>query len=249
MKNSIPLILAVLLGLAAVFAVSRIISTNTAATEEKVKVVAATRDLAAGEVIAEGFFMPREIPLSALPAQAIRWNRSSMIVGQKLKQPVQKGNYIFIQDVGLSQGMSNVVGEGEWAVAIQIADRAMASLLQSGDEVAIIGTFKLDTRAANGVPAGKKDVTMVLFPKVRVMEVPAAKRGQNMEGVIIVLLPPQQAQALIAASRVAELTPVLRRGNDPTALNRMDAGMVTPETFSSMVNDLEVVKIPQIPKK
>ena len=249
MKNSIPLILAVLLGLAAVFAVSRIISTNTAGTEEKVKVVAATRDLAAGEVIAEGFFMPREIPLSALPAQAIRWSRSSMIVGQRLKQPVQKGNYIFIQDVGLSQGMSNVVGEGEWAVAIQIADRAMASLLQSGDEVAIVGTFKLDTKAANGVPAGKKDVTMVLFPKVRVMEVPAAKRGQNMEGVIIVLLPPQQAQALIAASRVAELTPVLRRGNDPTALNRMDAGMVTPETFSSMVNDLEVVNIPKTPKK
>ena len=51
------------------------------------------------------------------------------------------------------------------------------------------------------------------------------------------------------AMGAAELTPVLRRGNDPTALNRMDAGMVTPETFSSMVNDLEVVKIPQIPKK
>ena len=49
MKNSIPLILAVLLGLAAVFAVSKIISTNTAKVEEKVKIVAATRDLAAGE--------------------------------------------------------------------------------------------------------------------------------------------------------------------------------------------------------
>ena len=34
MKNSIPLILAVLLGIAAVFAVSRIISTNTAKIEE-----------------------------------------------------------------------------------------------------------------------------------------------------------------------------------------------------------------------
>ena len=123
MKNSIPLILAVLLGIAAVFAVSRIISTNTAKVEEKVRIVAATRDLAAGEVIAEGFFMPKEVPVSAVPAQAIKWNRASMIVGQRLKQPVQKGNYIFIQDVGLSQGMSNVVGEGEWAVAIQIADK------------------------------------------------------------------------------------------------------------------------------
>ena len=249
MKNSIPLVLAVLLGIAAVFAVSRIISTNTAKIEEKVRIVAATRDLAAGEVIAEGFFMPKEVPLYAVPAQAIKWSRSSMIIGQKLKQPVRKGNYIFIQDVGLAQGMSNVVGEGEWAVAIQIADKAMAALLQSGDEVAIVGTFKLDFKGAPGVPAGKKDVTMVLFPKVRVLEIPTEKRGQNMDGVIIVLLPPQQAQALIAASRVAELTPVLRRTNDPTALNRMDAGMVTPETFSSMVNDLEVVNIPKTLKK
>ena len=249
MKNSIPLILAVLLGLAAVFAVNKIISENSANVEEKVKIVAATRDLAAGEVISEGFFMPKEVPLYAVPAQAINWNRASMIVGQKLKQPVRKGNYIFIQDVGLSQGMSNIVGEGEWAVAIQIADKAMASILQSGDEVAIIGTFKLDTKGGNGVPAGKKDVTMVLFPKVRVLEIPSGKRDQNMDGVIIVLLPPQQAQALIAASRIAELTPVLRRSNDPTALNRMDAGMVTPETFSAMVNDLETVVIPKTLKK
>ena len=243
MKNSIPLVLAVLLGIAAVFAVSRIISTNTAKIEEKVRIVAATRDLAAGEVIAEGFFMPKEVPVSAVPAQAIKWSRASMIVGQRLKQPVQKGNYIFIQDVGLSQGMSNVVGEGEWAVAIQIADKAMASILQSGDEVAIVGTFKLD------VKGGKKDVTMVLFPKVRVLEIPSGKRDQNMDGVIIVLLPPQQAQALIAASRIAELTPVLRRSNDPTALNRMDAGMVTPDTFRAMIEDLEVVTIPKAPKK
>ena len=193
--------------------------------------------------------MPKEVPLSAVPAQAIKWNRASMIIGQKLKQPVLKGNYIFIQDVGLSQGMSNVVGEGEWAVAIQIADKAMASILQSGDEVAIIGTFKLDSKGGNGVPAGKKDVTMVLFPKVRVLEIPSGKRDQNMDGVIIVLLPPQQAQALIAASRIAELTPVLRRSNDPTALNRMDAGMVTPETFNAMVNDLETVIIPKTLKK
>ena len=90
---------------------------------------------------------------------------------------------------------------------------------------------------------------MVLFPKVRVLEIPSGKRDQNLEGVIIVLLPPQQAQALIAASRIAELTPVLRRSNDPTALNRMDAGMVTQETFNTMLNDLELVTIPKTPKK
>ncbi len=252
MKNTIPLILAVLLGLAAVFAVSRIIATNSARTEETIQVVAATRDLGVGEVIAEGYFMPKEIPLSAIPAQAIVWSKASMIIGQKLQQPVAKGNYIFMQDVGLSKGMSNIVGEGEWAVAIQIADRAMAGLLQSGDEVAIIGTFNLDTSQArqNDRTSGadKNEVTMVLFPKVRVLEVPGGGRDGNQEGVIVVLLPPQHAQTLIAASRIAELTPVLRRPNDPTALNRMDAGMVTRETFQSLAKDLDTVVIPKIQK-
>lgn len=246
MKNTIPLILAVLLGLAAVLAVSRIIATSSDKFEQTIKVVAASRDLNEGETISEGFIMPKEVPASAVPSQAIPWSRASMIIDQKVQQPISKGNYIFMQEVGLSQGMGNVVGEGEWAVAIQIADKAAASILQSGDEVAIIGTFSLKNGAQS---AGQKnEVTMVLFPKVRILEVPQSK-GRDAEGVIVVLLPPQQAQALIAASRVAELVPVLRRTNDPTALNRMDVGMVTAETFEQMTKDLDRVIIPKYQKQ
>ncbi len=245
MKNSIPLILAVLLGLAAVLAVSRIIATSTNKFEETIKVVAANRDLNEGETVSEGFIMPKDVPASAVPSQAIPWSRASMIIDQKIQYPVSKGNYIFMQDIGLSQGMGNVVGEGEWAVAIQIADKAAASILQSGDEVAIIGTFNLKNEASNGE---KNEVTMVLYPKVRILEVPQSK-GRDSEGVIVVLLPPQQAQALIAAARIAELVPVLRRSNDPTALNRMDVGMVTVETFEQMTKDLDRVIIPKYQKQ
>ena len=55
MKNSIPLILAVVLGLAAVFAVGRVISSNIAQQEETIDVVAAQRDIPAGEILADGF--------------------------------------------------------------------------------------------------------------------------------------------------------------------------------------------------
>jgi len=45
MKNSIPLIIAVLLGLAAVFVVSRMMKKTSDTREGMVRVVAATRDL------------------------------------------------------------------------------------------------------------------------------------------------------------------------------------------------------------
>lgn len=252
MKNAIPLVLSVLLGLAAVFAVSRVISSNNAKVEEKIMVVAAARDLKKGEVIAEGFFMPKEVALSAVPAQAIIWSRAPMIIGQKLIQPITSGNYIFMNDVGMSQGMGNVVGEGEWAVAIQIADKAMASILQGGDEIAIVGTFNLEKKkpaqdGTNQPGKSAKEVTMVIFPKVRILEVGSKDRNSS-GATIVVLLPPQQAQTLIAAQRVAEIYPVLRRPNDTTALNRLDAGVVTLDTFSAMLDDLETVVVPKIPK-
>ena len=80
MKNSIPLILAVLLGLAAVFAVSKIISTNTARIEETVKIVAATRDLSVGEVIAEGPATEEAVLSAELDLQAEKEYRKSFPV-------------------------------------------------------------------------------------------------------------------------------------------------------------------------
>jgi len=250
-KNSIPLVLAVLLGLAAVFAVSRVISSNIPNQEEMVKVVAAQRDIKKGETIAEGYFRPKDVPKSAVPSQAILWSRSAMIAGQKSLRNIASGDYILLGDVGLNQSVGNVVGEGEWAVAIQLPSKSIVSMLRPGDEVAIIGTFNLEMKPKGGDQAAqpsstKKEVTMVLFPRVRVLDVGSGVNGDN-TGTLVLLLPPQQAQALIAAQRVADLYPALRRPNDDSALNRLDAGMVDGKTFSSLLDGLDTVIIPKAP--
>ena len=59
MKNIIPLVIAVILGLAAVFAVSRTISKQMEHSEQMVEIVSASRVLEANETLIEGFIVPR----------------------------------------------------------------------------------------------------------------------------------------------------------------------------------------------
>ncbi len=248
MKNSVPLILAVVLGLAAVFAVSRVISSNLSKNEEMVEVAAAQRNIPAGEVLAEGYYRPKSVPRSAVPAQAILWSKAAMINGQKLLVPKLSGDYIYLNDFE-TQSIGNVVGEGEWAVAIQLPSRSIASMLKPGDEVAIIATFQVEekNKTDGSIEAKPKEVTTVLFPRVRVLEIGGAQSSGDQTGTLVLQLPPQQAQTLIAASRVASLYPALRRPNDNSVLNRLDAGMVDSSTFKALLEGMDTVKIPQVP--
>ena len=249
MKNSIPLILAVVLGLAAVFAVGRVISTNIAQKEETVEVVAAQRDIPAGEVLADGFYRPKKVPRSALPAQTILWNKAQMLNGQRLLVNKTAGDYIYLSDFQ-TQGIGNVVGEGEWAVAIQLPSRSIASMLKPGDEVAIIATFQVEDQkkdADGALKTSAREVTTVLFPRVRVLEIGGGMFASDQSGTLVLQLPPRQAQTLIAASRVASLYPALRRPNDTSALNRLDAGVVDMSTLRKLLDGQEPVVIPQIP--
>lgn len=248
MKNSIPLILAVVLGLAAVFAVGRVISSNLSQQEEMVEVVAAQRDIPAGEVIADGYYRPKKVPRSALPGQAILWSKAAMLNGQKMLTGKASGDYIYLSDFQ-TQGIGNVVGEGEWAVTIQLPSRSIASMLKPGDEVAIIATFQIEEQQKNVDNAQTKtrEVTTVLFPRVRVLEIGGGLSSGDQSGTLVLQLPPQQAQALVAASRVASLYPALRRPNDTSALNRLDAGMVDSDTFRKLLEGQESVVIPKIP--
>ena len=75
MKNVIPVITAVILGLAAVFAVSQIMKRHETTQEPTIAVTVAARTLIPGEVGSSGITNDalghREVPLSALPKQYI----------------------------------------------------------------------------------------------------------------------------------------------------------------------------------
>ena len=68
MKNIIPLIVAVVLGLVAVFAVSRTIAGKDDTREQKVEVVMASRMLDEGDTVSEGSSI--RLPLPSLRCQS-----------------------------------------------------------------------------------------------------------------------------------------------------------------------------------
>ncbi|MEI8039862.1 MAG: Flp pilus assembly protein CpaB [Verrucomicrobiota bacterium] len=254
MKNYIPLVLAVLLGLAAVLAVTRMIRSNRQAPEEESWVVAAQRDLKEGDVLQVEALLKKVIPVSARPADAIVWSKRSLVVGQTLRKRVSANDYLLLPDIGMSKSLASLVGEGEWAVPLSVGNTAIGRNVQPGDEVAVIATFPADQTvttkdATQQAQKVTKTVTLVLFPRVRVLEsITSSGRGEG-GGDIILALPPQQAQTLIAAQGKAQLTVALRRPGDGSALSRVASGMVDDSVFDQLLNQVKPVSLPDASAK
>ena len=248
MKNIIPLVVAVVLGLVAVFAVSRTIAGKDDTREQKVDVVMASRMMDEGDTVSEGVIYSVSVAVSSLPKQHVKWNNRNMIIGQKLVHSVAKGDYILLSDVGgvtLSKG--NIIGDGEWGVPVHFSDGTLVKMLQPGDEIAIVGTYKLQETVKKGkdVDAGsdviQRTVTTVIFPRVRILDM--------ISGGVLLSLPPQQALALTAIQQQAELFPLLRKTNDTKAMNRKDGGIYESSTLTELAEGLNHIEIPAVPSE
>jgi Flp pilus assembly protein CpaB len=255
MKNSIPLIIAVLLGLAAVFVVSRMMKSSSQTKQDMVEVVAATRDLAMKDELQDGYICAKAIPASALSPRHIPFNNANIILGQTMLRKVAKNDVILLNDVGMSKSMSLLLGPGEWAVPVSFSDNSITQFLQPGDEIAILGTFSVKKSIPSKDLSAEPTIieeraTSVIFPSVRILDIGSGDGISREEGAnvraVIVALPPQQAATLIAAQRVAELYPALRKSDDTTFLNRLDGGVVDDSTFLDLRKGLPPVKVPEI---
>ena len=259
MKNTLPLIIAVILGFAAVFMVSRMMSSKRSGPSvQLVSVVTATRELGQGEEVKEGFIAPRAIPVETMSARQVRWDNRNMILGQQMLRFVGRGDYITLNDIGSSASLGRRVAEGEWAVPVTFSDSSLIQFLQPGDEIAILGTFVVEktipaTDLSKAPTVVEERATSVILPNVRILDVGV---GDAMTGemgskprTVIIALPPQQATMLVAAQQTAELYPVLRRSDDPTARNRLDGGVVNQTTFDALRKGLVPVIIPDVLSK
>lgn len=253
-KNIIPLVLAVVLALAAVFAVNRLIGQKEAQNaEEKVAVAVANRNLLPNEIINQAAIRRKLVPLSAAPSKAVRWNKSSLLLDQPIKRPISRGDYISLDDIGDSRGLSAMIGDGEWAVSISLNGGAITSRLRPGDEIAIMGTFTLKETRKSAVVGSKveevsRKITTVILPQVRVLAL--SESTQQGGDQFVLALPPKQAQMLLAAQEQGiSLSPALRKPHDESNLNRTTTGLVDEETFNNLAQGVERTLIPAVPNK
>ena len=237
MKNTIPLIIAVIFGLAAVLAVSRTLAQKENARGKTVAGLKASRSLKAGDTLGADDYVSHNIPADVyIPGQQVRYEERSTVEGGKLNRDVNQRSFIMMSDFEVTDSPSSGVGSGEWAVPVHFADGALLNYIQRGDEIAIVLWLKVQrTEAASrDLSAGSKVVEQqearVLFPRKRVMN--------KMQNGVILSLPPQEAMTLLAAQRAGELYPVLRRRGDSDSnleIRRLPAGeALTMEALEKM---------------
>lgn len=256
MKNTIPLIVAVALGLLLVYLLSRVIHRQDDRHDDEYEwVVAAAKDITPKDgPIKESWLLKRRVERNSKPSKSIPWSQLNRVKGQEAVNIIARDDYVLASDVtGYEIRIDKAVGEGEWAVPVTFSDPSLVQFLQPGMEVAILGTSIMKEIVKKTDASEKPDVveqraTSVIFPCVRILDIgkgDAIRRNDEMgaSGTIIVALTPQQAATLVAAQRTMELYPALRRFNDQNALKRRDVGMVTDVTFKGLRADLEPVVI------
>ena len=266
MKNVIPLIVAVILGLAAVYLVSNmLIDHKDLAKEPQVSVVIAARDLAAGEELSPGACSFKTIPRSAMPETAILWENVSLTYGQKIPHELRQGSYIMFEDIQLNLSLAECVAAGEWLIPVTFSDATLVKMLRPQDEIAIAAAYvtkeavppKLsginELDADEVVSSSTVEVNrelVILFPCVEVIGIDNSSGlfresgSASASSTIYVTLPPRQATILLEAQQEAELYPILRRKNDTSALNRAEIGIVSGKTFEKVRADLEPAVLP-----
>ena len=261
MKNTIPLIIAIVLGGLAVFAVSRMIRPPEGDKENQyVWVVSAAKEITPKDgAIKESWLMKRRVEMRSIPSKAIPWTQINRVVGQPTVRTVARGDYVLYSDVsGMDIRLSGALAEGEWAVPVTFSDPALVRFLQPGDEIAILSTSITQEIVPKTDASEKPDIvesrtTSVIFPCIRILDIGKGDgirrdEGAGGGGTIIVAMTPQQSATLIAAQRTMELYPALRRANDTHALMRRDVGVVTDATFNDKKTgikaNLEPVMLP-----
>ena len=248
MKNTVPLVIAVVLGLLAVFTVSRTLAKNGSGQLGKpIQVLVANGNLRGGTVISAENVRSADVPLAYVPKQHVLAAQKASILGQVLTRDVAASDYLQWNDIGQTSSLGESVGEGEWAVPVSFGNSSLLKMLKTGDEIAVVGMFKVEEEIDSGSAdkdAAKRTVTRtvttVLFPQVRVMGVMGG-------GSVLLSLPPEQALTVIAAQEEASLYAALRRPHDNKATNRKDSGQFDGSAFAKMLSGCKEIVIPDQP--
>lgn len=233
-RPTLPLIFSIALGTAAVLMVRSYITGEKKALKkglEPVRVVVARQNIPSSEPLTIEMVASRQVPRKFVHGNAIYPEEADLIVGRELLYPVRRGDPILWMDFKGGEryrGFSSMIKEGERALTLQVDETsAIAGLIQPGDHIDILGTFK--PAGKPGTSTKEPETTITLLQNVVVLatgQSTSARSGSSRDrskesGLLTVLVTPEEASLLIHAQTVGTLYNVLRNPEDIETVESM----------------------------
>ncbi|WP_115790406.1 Flp pilus assembly protein CpaB [Arthrobacter silvisoli] len=196
------LAVSLLLCLAAGMAVHQL----TPASEHKIQVLVAARDLPAGLAIGKTDLVPRAVPPDAVPAGALSdWQD---VQGRQLAAPLSSGQIPTDAQL-LGPGLLTGAGAGASAVPVRLADPSSIQLVSAGQAVNIVLTVSDGLGGAGGKPETLAAGVPVLWTSAQGGKTADWLGTPDTDGLMVVAANPAQAEKLAGASTRGKLFFVL----------------------------------------
>ncbi len=174
MKQKLILLISVVIGLLAFFLSRQYLARERErlyAGAERVEVIAARVDLAAGTVLRIEDLRAANVFRTAVGEQAVRLEDVDHVLGKRLQFPMRRDDPLLWTYVDLPErvrgGLAPMIQPGLRAISLAIGgDAAVSGHVQPNDRVDILGTFSFPTRQD---PAQVESVTLTLLQDVSVL--------------------------------------------------------------------------------
>jgi len=190
---------------------------------EPVRVVVAGQRIQADAPITVEMLAARPVPKKFVHANSIYPEEADLLIGRELMYPVRAGDPILWMDFKGGEryrGFSSMIREGERALTLQMDQTSrIAGLLAPGDHVDIIGTFRPHYTDLQNKKELETTITLIQNVVILATGQQTSARSGSMrersnEGLVTVLVSPEEAELLIHAQQVGKLQSVLRNPKD-----------------------------------
>lgn len=219
LKNWIPLVAAVLLGLVALVVARKALTRDAGPDAEAaaVAVVVAKRDVPPGRELAADDLAVSRLPSESTPQQSFRTPQD--LVGRITVQPLTKGQALvepLLAPTGTRGGLNGLIPAGQRAMTVEVNEfTGMAGMIQPGSRVDVIAILRDDKTQQPTARTVMQNIEVravgrSLNPPPAVENGPPTPPSNN----VTLLVTPKQAQALQLASQNGRPWLVMRNGRD-----------------------------------
>ena len=248
MKNKLALVIALVLGVVAVYGVWKFLEKTKGKYQEvyrPVRVAAAKHRLKAGTVMEMKLMLDagKEVVENSLTGDHVHHNDRYRLLGLTVNRDVEQGEPLlasyFTRPV---VRLDRTIGLGERAITLSVNPiTGVSGNIVPGSHVDILGTFPLTEAGARATGGGASGRTMLLLSNMTVLAVDSRTLEPQYAGTsgarrstyssVTLAVSPDEANILVHAQSIGNLTLALRTPADAAELTRPPEGVDASNLF------------------